>query len=65
MYLDLLGFWGFCSSVELTFVSWRGKYFLVEKILINDRILWDSFLVEILLIRVQDISMYRHSWRSS
>ena len=39
MYLDLLGLWGFYSSVELTFVSWQRRYFLVEKILINDHIL--------------------------
>ena len=56
---------GFYSSVELTFVSWWRMYFLVEKILINDRISRDSFLVEISLISVQDISMYGHSWRSS
>ena len=39
------------------------------KILINARILWDSFLVEILLIRVisgaQDVSIYTHSWSPS
>ena len=64
-YLDLCGFWSFYSSVKLTFVSQRRRYFLVEKILINAYILRDSFLVEIPLIRVQDISMYRHLWRSS
>jgi len=55
----------FYNSVELTFVSWRIRYFLVEKIFINAYILRDSFLVEIPLIRVQDGSMYMHSWRSS
>jgi len=28
------GFGGFYSSVELIFISWRRRYFLVEKILI-------------------------------
>ena len=64
-YLDLWGLWDFYSSVELIFVSWRRRYFLIKKILINARILRDSFLVEIPLIKAQDISMYRHSWRSS
>ena len=60
---------GFYSSVELTSVPWRRGSFLVGKILINSRILWDPFLVEILSIRVnyraQDISLYTHSWRPS
>ena len=64
-YLDLWGLWDFYSSVELIFVSWRRRYFLIKKILINARILRDSFLVEIPLFKAQDISMYRHSWRSS
>ena len=54
-YLDLWELWGFYSRVELTFVSWWRRYILVEKILINARILWDSFLVKIPLIRAQDI----------
>ena len=60
-YLDLWGLWGFYGSVELAFVSWRRRYFLVEKILINTCILWDPFLVGIPLImvgrRMQDISI--------
>ena len=43
----------FYSSVELTFVFWRGRPFLVGKILINTRILWDLFLMGTLLIRVK------------
>ena len=58
---------GFYSSVELTFVSWRRRSFLVGKILINTCILRDPFLVEIPLIRVnhvmQGISLHRYSWR--
>ena len=55
------GFGGFYSSVELTFVSWWRRSFLIGNIPINTRILWDLFLVEIPLIRVscgiQDISL--------
>ena len=58
---------GFYSSVELTFVSWRRRSFLVGKILINTCILRDPCLVEIPLIRVnrvmQGISLHRYSWR--
>ena len=47
--------------MELTFVSWWRRFFLVGKILINTCILRDPFLVEIPLIRVnrviQDISI--------
>ena len=68
-YLGLEGFWNFYSSVELTFISWRGRSFLVGKILINTCILRDPFLVETLLIRVncgvQDISLCRYPWGSS
>ena len=63
------GFGGFYSSVELTFVSWWRRSFLVGKILINTRILRDPFRVEIPLIKVncvmQGISLHRYSWRSS
>ena len=62
-YLDLRGLWGFYSSVVLTFVSWWKRCFLVEKILINTRILWDPLFVGISLIvvgrRTQDISILR------
>ena len=55
----------FYSSVELTFVSWQRKSFLVRKNLINTCILQDLFLIEILVFRVnrgvQDISLYRPS----
>ena len=58
---------GFYSSVELTFVSWRRRSFLVGKILFNTHILRDPFLVEIPLIRInrtmQGISLHRYSWR--
>ena len=47
------GFEVFYSSTELTFVFWRGRPFLVGKILINTRILWDLFLMGTLLIRVK------------
>ena len=67
--LNCEGFGGFYSSIELTFISWRRRYFLVEKILINTCILRDSSLVGIPLIRVkrrmQDVSMYKYSWRPS
>ena len=53
----------------MTFVSQQGRSFLVDKILINTRILWDPFLIKVPLIRVnrgvQDISLYRYSQRSS
>ena len=59
---------GFYSRVMLTFVSWWRGSFLVGKILINTRILQDSFLVGIPLLGVgrgtQVISMHKHSWRS-
>ena len=59
----------FYSSVELSFVFWWRRHFLVEKIIINTCVLQDPFLVKIPLIRVgyriQDISMYRHSWGPS
>ena len=42
---------GVYSSVELTFVSWWRRSFLVGNIFINLHILWDSFLVKIPLIR--------------
>ena len=42
----------FYSSVELIFISWWRGSFLVGKIFINERILWDPFLIRILLIRV-------------
>jgi len=32
--------------VELTFVSWQRRFFLVGKILVNTRILQDPFLVD-------------------
>ena len=58
-YFDLWELWSFYSSVELTSISSRRRYFLVEKILINIRILWNLFLVGISLImverRMQDI----------
>ena len=58
---------GFYSSVELTFVSWQRRSFLVGKILSNARILRDPFLEEIPLIRVnrvmQGIFLHRYSWR--
>ena len=61
-YFDLWGLWSFYSSVELTSISSRRRYFLVEKILINIRILWNLFLVGISLImverRMQDISIF-------
>ena len=67
-YLGLWGLWGFYSKVKLTFASWRRGSFLVGKILINTRILWDPFLVGIPLIGVghgtQVISMHKHSWGS-
>ena len=63
------GFGGFYNNVELTFVSWRGRYFLVEKILIKTRIWRDPFRVGTLLIRVncgvQDIFLCRYLWGSS
>ena len=39
VYLDLWGFWGFYSNIELTFVSWRRRSFLTGKIFINACIL--------------------------
>ena len=48
--LDLWEFLGFYSNVELTFVSWWRKHFLVEKIVINTHVLRDHFLVEIPLL---------------
>ena len=63
------GFGGFYNNVELTFVSWRGRSFLVEKILIKARIWRDPFLVGTLLIKVnrgvQDIFLCRYPWGSS
>ena len=45
------------------------RVFPYGKILIIAQILWDSFLVEILLVRVicgaQDVSIYTHSWSPS
>ena len=55
MYLGLWGFWSFYSSIKLTFVSWRGRSFLVGKIIINTHILLDPFLVRTLLIRVNRV----------
>ena len=59
----------FYSSVKLTFVSWRRRSFLVGEILINTCILRDLFLIEIPVFRVncgvEDISLYRPSWRPS
>ena len=59
----------FYSSIELTFISWQRRSFLFGKILINTHILWDLFLIEIPVFRVnrgmQDISLYRPSWRPS
>ena len=40
-YLGLWGIWGFYSGIELTFVSWWRRYFLVKKILFNA-----SYIVE-------------------
>ena len=63
------GFGAFIVSIELTFVSWWRRSFLVGKILINTRILRDPFLIGIPVIKVnhgvQDISLHRHSWRPS
>ena len=62
-YLNLWGLWDFYNSVELTLVSWWGRHFLVERILINTHVLRDPFLVGIPLImvgrRMQDISILR------
>ena len=44
---------GVYSSAELILISWWKGYFLVEKILFNTPILWDSFLVGIPLIMVE------------
>ena len=59
----------FYSSVELTFVFWRERSFLIGNILINTRILWDLFIVRNFLIKVnrgvQDFSLYRYPWGSS
>ena len=65
MYLGLWGLWGFYNSVELTFISWRRRTFLVGKILINTRILWNPFLIGIPVIRVNRGVQDRHSWRPS
>ena len=52
---------GFYSSAELTLISWRKRYLLVEKIPINTRNLRDSFLIRLPSIvvgrGVQDISI--------
>ena len=45
MYLDLWGFWGFYSSVGLTYVPWLRRCFLVGEILFKSRILQSSFLI--------------------
>ena len=53
--------WGFYSSAKLTLISWWKGYFLVEKIPINTRNLWDPFLIGLpsIVVRrgVQDISL--------
>ena len=50
----------------MTFLLWHKGLFLVGKILINERILWDPFHVGVPLIRVsrgaQDVSLYIHAW---
>ena len=64
VYIGLWGFWGFYSSIELTFVSWQRGSFLVGKIFINTCILRDPFLVGIRLIGfghgTRGIPMHRH-----
>ena len=54
------------SNVDLTFVYWWRRSFLIGKILINARTLQDSFLVGIPLIRVdcgiQEISLHSYPW---
>lgn len=53
----------------MTFVTWHRGFFLVGKIFITMRILWDPFLIGIPLIRVsrgaQNVSLYIHAWRPS
>ena len=61
MYTLFFKAWGFYSSIELTLVSWAERSFLLEKILINVRILRDSSHIGTPLTRgyrrVQDISI--------
>ena len=60
-------FGGFYSSIGLTLIPWLRRYFFVREILFNLRILRNSFLVGLTLIRVycgvQDIFLHTHMWR--